>query len=121
MKTKPAVKRKPKFKHKTLMENAHDIAKGLYGAGIIDVQTMREFDVMCFPQAKPLSHTQIKKIRLREKMSQPVFARCLNISPATVKKWEQGENNPNGIALMVLNLIAERGIGYLSSANPVAV
>ncbi|MSP53506.1 MAG: transcriptional regulator [Gammaproteobacteria bacterium] len=103
------------------MENAHDIASDLYETGMIDVQTMRKFDVMCFPEVKELSSTQIKKIRLREKVSQPVFARCLNISAATVKKWEQGENQPNGISLMILNLIAERGLGYLSSAYPVAV
>ena len=111
------IKQKSKFEPRTLMENAHDIVTDLYETGMIDIQTMRKFDVMCFPEVKKLSSTQIKKLRLREKMSQPIFARCLNISPSTVKKWEQGEKQPNGISLMILNLIAEKGIGFLSRTH----
>jgi putative transcriptional regulator len=106
---------KEKYKHVPLMENAHDIAKALYEVGVIDVQTMRKFDLMCLPEVKKLSSAQIKKLRLREKISQPVFAKCLNISPSTVKKWEQGEKQPSGSALKLLNLIAERGIGFLTN------
>ena len=76
--------------------------------------TMKEFDEMCLPKVKQLSPTQIKKIRLREKMSQPVFAIYINASPSTVKKWERGEKHPTGPALMLLNLIAEKGIKILS-------
>lgn len=39
-----------------------------------------------------LSPRQIKLLRLREKVSQPVFAAFLNITPSTIKKWETGEN-----------------------------
>lgn len=114
------IKRK-KSKHPTLLENAHDIAKGLYEVGIMDATTMRKFDVMCFPEVKELSSAQIKKIRLREKVSQPVFAKCLNISPATVKQWERGERRPQGLALKVLNLIAEQGLGVMGYKHNIAV
>jgi len=35
---------------KTLLENARDMAKGLFEAGAIDVMTMREFDATCCDQ-----------------------------------------------------------------------
>ncbi len=102
------------------MENAHDIAKSLYRVGVVDTKTMREFDLMCLPEIKEFSSSQIKKLRLREKVSQPIFAKCLNISPVTIKKWEQGEKHPSGSALKLLNLIAERGLDFLMSNEPIA-
>jgi putative transcriptional regulator len=102
-----------KMKKSGLMENAHEMAKGLYEAGIIDSMTMREFDVLCLPPVKELSHTEIKKIRLREKVSQVVFARYLNTSPSTVRQWEQGEKHPRGTSLKLLNLVAKKGLEIL--------
>lgn len=49
-----------------------------------------------------MTPNQIKKIRLPEKISQPVFASFLSVSPSTVKKWETGEKIPSGIALRLL-------------------
>ena len=102
-----------KSKHPSLIETVHDIAKGLHQVGVMDVKTMRKFDQMCFPEIKEFSSNQIKKLRLREKVSQPIFANYLNISAVTVKKWEQGEKRPSGSALKLLNLIAERGLNFL--------
>ncbi len=113
-------KKSKKLKHPSLMETAHDIAKGLYQIGVMDAQTMRKFDLMCLPEVKELSSSQIKKLRLREKVSQPIFASCLNISAATVKKWEQGEKRPSGTAMKLLNLVAERGLDFLKSNEPIA-
>jgi putative transcriptional regulator len=74
---------------------------------------MREFDVLRLSPVRKLSATEIRRIRLRERMSQPVFAKYLNASPATIKKWEQGEKHPTGPALKLLNLIAEKGLAAL--------
>ncbi|WP_157966640.1 helix-turn-helix domain-containing protein [Fastidiosibacter lacustris] len=46
-------------------------------------------------------------------MSQPVFARCLNVSTEVLKKWEQGVRKPSGSALKLLNLIDKNGINIL--------
>jgi len=46
-------------------------------------------------------------------VSQPVFARLLNTSSETVKKWEQGERHPTGTSLKLLNLVAAHGLGAL--------
>src|SRR5579872_6168385 len=99
-----------KAKSKTMLENAHEIAKGLYDAGIINLITMREFDSLCLPPVKELNSRQIKLIRLREKLSQAVFAKFLNISLSTVRQWEQGEKHPRGTSLKLLNLIDKKGI-----------
>ena len=48
--------------------------------------------------------------RLRDRLgfSQPVFAAALNVSPETIKSWEQGKRVPEGAALRLLQLTEER-------------
>ena len=41
------------------------------------------------------------------RLSQPVFADLLNVSPETVKSWEQGKNYPAGAAVRLLQ-VAEK-------------
>jgi putative transcriptional regulator len=102
---------------KPILKVVHESAKSLYEAGLMDVVTMHEFDSMCLSPVKKLSPTEIKKIRLREKLSQPVFAHVLNVSSAAVKQWEIGEKHPGGAALKLLNLVAEKGVGVVISQN----
>lgn len=109
------MKRTKKYKHPTILETVHETAKGLYDAKIIDATTMREYDELCLPQVKDLSPRQIKSIRLREKVSQPVFAKFLNTTLSTVRQWEQGDKHPRGTSLKLLNLVAEKGLGVLLS------
>ncbi len=106
-----------KEKHPSILEVAHETAKGLYDAHIIDATTMREFDELCLPPVKDLSANEIKGIRLREKVSQPVFAKFLNTTLSTVRQWEQGEKHPRGTSLRLLNLVAEKGLVVLLSGD----
>ena len=46
----------------------------------------------------------IQQIRERMGLSQTVFARVLNASPDTVKAWEQGKREPDGMALALLEV-----------------
>ena len=91
----------------------HESAKGLYDAGIIDVTTMHEFDTLCLPPIKELTALEIKTLRLKEHVSQAVFARYLNTSSSTIKQWEQGEKRPRGTSMKLLNLIAIKGLSIL--------
>jgi putative transcriptional regulator len=102
---------------KSMSEVAYTMAKALYDIGEIDSVTLREFEPESLPEVKKLSSQEIKKMRLREKVSQTVFARYLNISPSTVRQWEQGEKQPQGISLKMLNLVYENGLGILGN-NP---
>ncbi len=107
------MKTKKKEKKQTMLEVAHEMAKGLHEANVIDATTMREFDTLCLPPVEDLSANQIKKIRLREHVSQPVFAKYLNTSTSTVKQWEQGEKHPRGTSLKLLNLVKDKGLAIL--------
>jgi putative transcriptional regulator len=95
---------------KSILEVVHDSAKGLHQVGLIDANTMRTFDRKCLPPIKDLTPKQIKTLRVKEQVSQPVFAAYLNISPSTVKQWESGEKHPHGASLKLLNVIAKRGL-----------
>ena len=46
-----------------------------------------------------ISPEEIKRIREGAHVSQPVFARYLNTSESTVKKWEAGTKRPSGMVL----------------------
>ncbi len=107
------MKNRKKAKKQTMLEVAHEMAKGLYEANVINSITMREYDALCLPTVKEFSPTEIKKLRLREKVSQPIFAKCLNTSTSTVKQWEQGEKHPRGTSLKLLNLVADKGLEVL--------
>jgi putative transcriptional regulator len=98
---------------KSILEVVHESAKGLYDAGIVDATTMHEFDTLCLPPVKELTPHQIKMLRLKEHVSQAVFAKYLNTSSSTVKQWEQGGKRPRGTSLRLLNLIAAKGLSVL--------
>jgi putative transcriptional regulator len=93
-----------------LLASVHETAQGLHGAGIMDKQTMRRFDVMCLTPVRPLSAKQIRALRRREKASQAVFARYLNVTTGLVSQWERGEKRPRGASLKLLTLVAKNGI-----------
>lgn len=104
------MKKASKFKKKTLLAVAHEMAQGLYDAGVIGGKTMREFDSLCLPPVRDLSAEDVKHIRLREKVSQAIFAKCLNASISAVRQWEQGEKHPRGTSLKLLNLVDTKGL-----------
>jgi putative transcriptional regulator len=52
----------------------------------------------------------IRALREREHLSQPVFARYLNVSKNLVSDWERGVKRPGGPALRLLTVIAKKGI-----------
>jgi len=62
----------------------------------------------------PMPPKQIKKIRQRQKVSQPVFARYLNTSESTIEKWESGAKKPSGIALKLLSIVEKHGLQILA-------
>ena len=80
----------------------HETALGLTEAGVMDKRTMKAFDEMCLTPVEELTAEQIRQIRLREKASQAVFARYLNVTTGLVSQWERGEKHPRGASLKLL-------------------
>ncbi len=97
-----------------LLNEMRETARGLERIGVLDKQTMREFDVLTLPPVQELTAKQIRAIRIRSRVSQAVFAAVLNTSISTVQKWEIGEKRPSGPSLKLLNVIQRKGIAALS-------
>ena len=54
------------------------------------------------------SKHEIKRLRSQVfQMSQPVFASLLNVKPATIRAWEQGQRIPDGAAARLMEVLAE--------------
>ena len=88
----------------------HETMEALHDVGAIDKQTMREFDDACLTPVQVLSPEEIKSLRMREHISQPVFARYLNVSKNLVSDWERGVKKPGGPALRLLTVIQKKGL-----------
>jgi len=93
-----------------ILASVHKTAAGLFEAGIVDKATMREFDALCLTPVETLSPAEIRELREREKVSQPVFAHYLNVRKDAVSKWERGEKRPDGPSLKLLNLVRAKGL-----------
>jgi putative transcriptional regulator len=104
-----------KHKYKSdAFEAIHSAAKGLHRAGAIDKVTMREFDESCFSMPPDIEPQQIKLIREKNNVSQPIFARYLNTSESTIQKWETGAKRPSGMALKLLSIVQKHGLNILA-------
>jgi putative transcriptional regulator len=88
----------------------HETALGLHEAGVMDKRTLKEFDALCLTPVEELTPDEIRHIRLREKASQAVFARYLNVTTGLVSQWERGEKRPRGASLKLLTLVAKKGL-----------
>ena len=105
----------PKKKFKTdAFAAIHESALALHGVGAIDKATMRKFDESCIAKTPTFEATQIKQIRERAKVSQPIFAMYLNTSESTIQKWEAGTKKHSGMALKLLDIVHKHGIGVLA-------
>ncbi len=93
-----------------ILGTVHKTAAGLSRVGVIDKATMREFDTLCLTPVAPMGPEEIKALRVREQVSQPVFARYLNVRKDAVSKWERGEKRPDGPSLKLLNLVKAKGL-----------
>jgi len=92
------------------MAAIHETMDGLFEVGAIDKQTMREFDKACLTTVEVLSPEEIRSIRVRESISQPVFARYLNVSKGLISDWERGVKRPSGPALRLLTVVRNKGL-----------
>ncbi len=99
---------------KSILDVVHETAEGLHQTGVMDEVTMREFDALCLTPVKQYTATQIQQLRKRNHASQAVFAAYLNTSPSTVQKWEQGQQQPRGTSLKLLNIVDTKGLEALA-------
>lgn len=84
----------PKKYRSDALAAIHETMEALHEVGAVDRQTMREFDETCLTPIEVMLPEQIKALRMREHISQPVFARYLNVSKNLVSDWERGIKSP---------------------------
>jgi putative transcriptional regulator len=66
--------------------------------------TLRTKTLRLPQRARALSAREIRALRERMKVSQPVFAALLNITVDTAASWENGRRRPTGPALRLLEI-----------------
>jgi len=88
----------------------HETVSDLHDAGVLDKRTLRTFDELCLTPVQPMSGEQIRALRDRERVSQAVLARYLNVTTGLVSQWERGEKRPAGASLKLLSLIERHGL-----------
>lgn len=93
-----------------IIESVRADLADLQRIGAVGKTTLREFDLACPPPVRGFTALDIKQLRERLRLSQPVFAMHLHTSASTVRKWEQGCTQPSGSALKLLNIIADKGM-----------
>lgn len=88
----------------------HETMEALHEVGAIGQRTMRQFDGACLTPVRVLTPEEIKALRIRERISQAVFARYLNVSKNLVSDWERGVKKPGGPAVRLLTVIEKKGL-----------
>ena len=96
------------------MASIHETAECLHDAGLMNKQTMRQFDEACLTPVRPLTPADIRALREKEGASQAVFARYLNVTTGLVSQWERGEKHPQGPSLKLLSLVAKSGLAAVA-------
>jgi putative transcriptional regulator len=97
-----------------ISKTIHGVVEELYNHGTVDKITMRRFDASCLVPVDELSPADIKEIRVKEHLSQTVFAHFLNVSKNLISDWERGVKKPGGPALKLLAIVKTKGLEAIS-------
>ena len=96
------------------LEALHKTATALHDVGALDKATMRDLDAFCLTKVEELSGDDIQALRLRERVSQAVLARHLNVRTKLVSDWERGVKHPSGPSLKLLTLVRSKGLDAIA-------
>lgn len=93
-----------------IQNTINDIAHGLYRADLIDKKTLRGLTDDELPILHEYTGEEIRHLRQCQHLSQAVFAKYLNVSPAMIRSLEQGKRHAHGAILKLLNILERHGI-----------
>ena len=90
----------------TIKQAIGDTVQDLIKSGIKTSFTEKELKELgvIFPEIE-IDATEIQQIRKKTRLSQNVFAKLLNVSPSSVRQWEQGKRKPSGSTMVLLELL----------------
>lgn len=96
-----------------ILKSIRDDLESLCNENIVNKITLREFDKRNATKIEEITGDQIRNIRVKNHISQGVLAKCMNMSPVSIQKWERGESKPTGAALKLLNIINNHGFSVV--------
>ena len=90
----------------SIKKSISETVQDLMNSGIKTSFTQKELNSLGVevPEVR-LSAIQIQEIRKQINLSQTVFARLLNVSPSSIRQWEQGKRKPTGATKVLLELL----------------
>lgn len=94
----------------SILGAVHETADDLHRQGFISKRTMCRYDALCLEPIPAYNNEDIRAMREKLNLSQTVLASVLNISVSTIRKWEQGDKQPSGPSLKLLNLLDRKGL-----------
>jgi putative transcriptional regulator len=96
------------MKTKHIEFNAEDLVRSVEGFASHltgkEKVTLRTRTLSLPPRVKAMTPAQVRAIRARLNVSQPVFAAMMNIPSITAASWERGRRKPTGAALRLLEI-----------------
>ncbi|MBD3339001.1 MAG: helix-turn-helix domain-containing protein [Candidatus Lokiarchaeota archaeon] len=90
----------------SIREAIGDTVRDLIECGVktsFTEKELKEFGIEI--QGVEIKPKDIKRIREKTKLSQTVFAKVLNVSPSSVRQWEQGKRKPTGSTKVLLEVL----------------
>lgn len=105
-------------KDSDFVEAILEAAERMHCIGVMEDETYRRIIVRylgkaAIANAMPVSGSEIRRMRLRAKLSQASFARRFNRAPSYISRLERGIKQPKGPALVLLNVIKRKGFGAI--------
>jgi putative transcriptional regulator len=90
-----------------LLESAHEAVR-IHHGDLEPARTVRYTAADAAVEPPPMyGAARIREIRIHMDLSQPLFAAALNVSPETVRAWEQGKRAPDGATRRLLEFAEE--------------
>jgi putative transcriptional regulator len=104
----------PSRLREAILETAGDMRRlGLMDEATHEKITLRQLGKDDAPEPAPITGEEIRRLREKARLSQAVFARCLNLTVGYVSQLERGAKRPSGPALVLLDLIRRKGMEAL--------
>ncbi|HEY0966016.1 MAG TPA: type II toxin-antitoxin system MqsA family antitoxin [Opitutaceae bacterium] len=100
------------FNASDLVQSAEAFADHLTGGPKL---TLRTKTSPLPPRIKSFTPAQVRAIRKKLNVSQPVFAAIMNIPAVTAASWERGRRKPTGAALRLLDIASRHPEVLLAS------
>jgi putative transcriptional regulator len=91
---------------KTIRNAVAESVQDLINGGFSTSFTGREIKDLGIKIPKvQIAPEKVRRIRQKTRFSQTVFARLLNVSPSSVRQWEQGKRRPTGSTKVLLDVL----------------